>query len=191
MKREFDYKRDKLFYDKVEKYYQKSMKRVEKNLDPQKNYNYKFYVDHHNKNIVEIFEGEKFVLKAEYDLAGIYNFYNSVWYWGWNIDVVNRTLVDRSKVIKEFSNYLKKNYEKFDGVEAEELYFRTSNGNFFTSKKNIAKIVKLALYLTKSLWFLPVCYGKDDIVQKCTIIENDDRIKKLEYLLIRKIIQVG
>jgi hypothetical protein len=182
---------NKTFSNKVEKYFDNKKKDIIDSLDPSYNYDYKFSTDKNNNSIVEVLKNGKLVIKAEYELLGLYNLFNSVWYWGYGLDLVNRDLVKISKSIKDFSKTIKKNYNDFDKKEAEILYFRTNNNNFYTAKKNIENIVKLGLYITKSIWFLPVCYNNDNIPVSCEKISNDGSIKNLEYLIIKKIIQYG
>lgn len=182
---------NKDFSNKVDKYFNIKKKDIIDIIDPNYNYDYKFSTDKDNNAIVEVLKNNKLVIKAEYELLGLYNLFNSVWYWGFGLDLVNRDLVKGSKSIKEFSKIIKKNYEDFDKKEAEILYFRTNNNNFYTSKKNIDNIVKLGLYITKSKWFLPVCYNNDNIPISCEKISSNGSIKRLEYLIIKKIIQYG
>ena len=184
------------FLVKINKYYNKNKKSIVGKYNPNENYSYKFTLDENNNSIVKLYKNKKPVLDAIYDIAGIYNLYNSVWYWGFNIDRVNRKLVERSKVIKKFPKYIKEHPSEFTNRTRDELLFRTNNGNFHTSIDNIKLLIKLILYLTKSIWYIPICYGKDDTTFVCNnnlkknIDNKDFHIKRLEYILIKKLIKI-
>ena len=141
---------------------------ISKKIDITKNYDYVF-----ENNIVELYLDDKLKLKAEYNIIGMYNIPMSVWYWGWNIAFVNKKLLESIKPIKAFETILNKDYAKFDKIEAEELHYLVSNDNFYVSGKNVDKIIKLALYLTKAIWYFPIKKESD----------------KVEYILITKILQ--
>ncbi len=189
------------FLNKINKYYNKNKKNiVGKYKLNNGDYSYKFILDGNNNNIIKLYKNKKPVLDAIYDIAGIYNLYNSVWYWGFNIDRVNRKLVERSKVIKKFPKYIKEHPSEFTNRTRDELLFRTNNGNFHTSIDNIKLLIKLILYLTKSIWYIPICYGKDDTTFVCinnlkkniNLISNNknNHIERLEYILIKKFIKI-
>lgn len=126
-----------------------------------------------NENIVTITSKTK-TIKAEYDLIGVYNVDTSVWYWGWSLPV-NKLFHDSLKKIKEFPNYIKKNYERFNKKDAEEYLYMTSNNNMYISHKNIEKLIKLSLYLLKG--------------ESYVIVPVNGDINRLEYLNIKRILQ--
>ena len=188
------------YMEKFNKYFEQNKIKVAKKFDPNKNYKYKFYKDNNNNHIVQLYDDNNLVIEATYDIAGIYNIYNSIWYWGWNIDTIDRQLVKRSKKVKGFAKYIK-NHLGISLKERDKLYYWSSNGNFYTSTNNVLHLIKLILYLTKSVWYLPVCYGKDSF--KPIICNSDHKINdndskninnkqifRLEYILIKKIIKV-
>ena len=110
------------FYTKLEQYSQKKNKLY--NINPDKNYKYKFSRSNSGKHIVELSDEEKVVLKGEFQLVGMYNMINSFWYWGWSIDHVNRKLVELVEKVKEFPDKLKEDYQKYDPVEYNEVSSR-------------------------------------------------------------------
>ena len=177
--------------EKSQEYFNKMQTEIVKRFDPDKKYIYNLQKDHMDNNTIELYdENKNFVLKAEYELIGIHNIFNSVWYWGWNIHLVDSALTKKSKNIKHISKDIKNNYSNYDPKEADEYYYITKNGNFYTSSDNIMKLVKLAMFINKGLWYIPICHGKDNTT--CTKInKNKDKdlsIKRVEYLMITKII---
>lgn len=170
-------------YSKIDKYYNSQKELMNKKFDTDKNYTYQV-----NNNIIELFDNDKLIIKGEYQIVGIYNLISSIWVWGWNIQIVNRKLVSSSEKIKEFSEELMK--EKKNSQEIDELYYITSNGNFYTSPNNIEKITKVALYYLEGKWIFPICYGQNNI--SCVFPQNtqnpDDNIRKMEYIMLTKII---
>ena len=171
--------------ESIEKYFNDKQKEISKKIDPNKNYIYRLQQDDSGNFYIELYDNDKLVLKAEYELIGIYNMFNSIWYWAHNIQFINRHLAKESKKIKEFSKELKDNYEKYDPIEADTYYYISKNGNFYTSSDNVIKMIKLMLYVCKGLWYIPVCAGKDNVT--CTINKNKSSIKRMEYLIIKKI----
>jgi hypothetical protein len=147
---------------------------ITKKIDITKTYEYAF-----NENIVEMYLDGKLKFKAEYNIMGMYNIPLSVWYWSWNIAFINKDLIKVMDPVKDFIKILDKDYAKFDRVEAEELQYMLSNGNFYISGKNIDKLFKMVLYLTKSIWYFPIRHND----------KEKDVEDKLEYILITKILQ--
>lgn len=169
----------KKFFDNINSYYNSTNDDMQKkvhNLNNKNNYEYVFSKND-DMQTVEIYLDNKFVLKAEYVILGLYNIQLSMWYWSWNIAFINKKLTELPiNKIKSFINVLNDNYDKFNKVDAEMLHYLISNDNFYISNNNIDKIIKLGLYLTKSVWYFP-------------IKQNDDNINQLEYILITKILQ--
>ena len=161
------------FNQKIEEYYIKIKKNIGAKINTDIKYNYKFY-SNDNANIIEIYNNnnDNIILKAEYSILGVYNIAYSTWYWAWNSNMINKTLIKDSLLIKKISKDVIQNISPKD---AEELYFYTNNGNFFISSDNILKLIKIGLYITNANWYIP-------------IIHNDP-IDKIEYILIKKILQ--
>jgi hypothetical protein len=106
------------------------------------------------------------------------------------LQFINQKLAIKSLETKEFANELKENYKKYNQVENDAYYYICNNGNFYTSSTNVMKMVKLMLYITKGVWYIPICAGKDNIT--CMVDKNKTKhnhsIKRIEYLMIKKII---
>ena len=190
-------KKSTSYIEKFNKYFEQNKEKIAKKFDPNKNYKYKFYKDNNNNHVVQLRDNDNLiVVEAIYDIAGIYNMYNSIWYWGWNIDTVDKQLIKRSEKVKEFAKYIKTHPEKFTHMERDKLYYWSNNGNFYTSTNNVLHLIKLILYLTKSIWYLPICYGKDSSTQiLCETnllnkVNKQQKIARLEYILIKKIIKI-
>lgn len=164
-------------YSKMEDYYKSQKELIKKKYDTEKNYTYQI-----NENIIELHDKDKLVLRAEYQLIGIYNIISSIWVWGWNIQFVNKNLISLSEKIKEFPEKLMK--EKNNSREIDDLYYITSNGNFYTSPNNVEKIAKFALHYLEGKWIFPICYGQNNV----SCINQDDNIKRMEYIMLTKII---
>ena len=165
----------KKFFDTIDSYYNSINDDMKKKiiLDNKNNYEFTFS-QNDNTQIVEVYLNDKFILKAEYVILGLYNIQLSVWYWCWNIAFVNKKSIELSTdKIKTFINTLEDNYDKFNKHDAEVIHYLLSNDNFYISNDNINKIIKLSLYLTKSIWYFPIKQNSD----------------LLQYVLITKILQ--
>lgn len=150
--------------------------KIVKRFDPDQQYIYKFSRTSSNEPIVDIYNKDKHVAKLIYQIIGIYNIENSVWYWSWNCEMIEKDLVFASKKIKKFAKHIRENMNELNFAEAEEFYYYCSNGNFYTTQDNIDKLIKMTLYLNKAIWFL--------------VKKDDEQINKIEYLMIKKIIQL-
>jgi hypothetical protein len=157
------------------KYYTDQKNFMKKHLNLDKQYTFKFSIEENtNNNIVDIYLNDKLVLKAQYCFIGIYNLLNSVWYWAWNLEYINKTLSrDIKKAVKYTKRDLIDNYSKYNPEEADEMYFYCANNNFFLSSENVDKLIKVALYVSKVLWIMPTGDGKE----------------KFEYIGLTKILQ--
>jgi len=146
-----------------------------------KKYNYSFEKsnDMHIINISD--ENDNFIMKCEYAVAGSYNLSSSVWYWSWSIDYIDKELTIDLEPVREFKNKLVDNSTKYDQKQSDQLYFYLSNNNFYLSYENINILLKMVLYLTKGLWIFPVKIANDQ--------KNNLNIKRIEFVLIKKILQ--
>ena len=167
-------------YISINNYFNDQKGQISKKLDINKDYEFIFG---DNDNVVEIYLNGKLKLKAEYNTIGLYNIPLSVWYWAWNISFINKNLIKDVLKIKDYVNVIDKDYNKFNNLEAEELHYVLSNDNFYVSGDNIDKIIKLALFLTKGIWYFPIKYT-DQKKQK-----DFEQMDKIEYILITKILQ--
>ncbi|AYV78265.1 MAG: hypothetical protein Edafosvirus8_15 [Edafosvirus sp.] len=170
---------NKSFINKIESNFRNKEEIIKKkiNIDENINYTFEFSRSLNNDAIIDIYLNNKHILKILYEIIGIYNLQNSVWYWSWNSSLIERDLMKKTKKIKKFGKYIKNNLNEFDPKEAEEIYYYVSNGNFFINQENVLKIIQLSLYLSDSIWFL----SKKD---------NDESPQKIEYYFIKKIIQL-
>ncbi len=172
----------KKFFDKINSYYisiNDDIQNKVKGLNNKNNYEYVF-TKNDDTQLIEVYLDDKFVLKAEYAILGLYNIQLSMWYWSWNIAFINKKLIELpTKKIKNFIDIINDNYDKFDKVDVETLHYLISNDNFYISNNNIDKIIKLSLYLTNGIWYFPIKQNNND---------NDDS-NQLQYILITKILQ--
>lgn len=152
-----------------------------RNLDPpfEINKNYKFSF---KDNTVSLYDGNKLIIKAVYELIGSYNIYNSVWYWAHNIQLIDRSIAMNKTLLDEYAKKIKGKTS-----EDDKMHFYATNSSFYLSHKNLMDPIKLGLYLTKGLYYIPICYGKDDFT--CYAKKPDKKsLKRIEYLAIKKII---
>jgi hypothetical protein len=179
------------FNKEMERYYDKQKGRYSDRVDGSKSYDSNMYVDDNGRHIIELSYDGKVRFKAEYELIGMYNVANSMWYWGWAIDLIDKSLVESSRKMLDFPKFIKENYSMFTSEEADDLYFKTSTANFYTDQKNIEKILKLTLFQLKADWFITVCHGRDDTKKTCEVKTNDPSQFRTEYLLIKKLLTLG
>jgi len=166
----------------VDAYYNKMKNSIADKIDIDKDYNYQ--IDH---NIINVMHDNKIVLKAKFTFLGSYNIINSIWYWGWNMDIVNKELTKKLDVLKDFVDEIKNNKYKFNTLQQQNLFFRFNSGYFYTNIKNINNLSKLVLYLCKSIWVISVPYDKNgNIINK----KNKSKLMKFNYLLIDEIVQI-
>lgn len=152
---------------KINKFYAKKEKEIKKIFKHNTDYSCVYDGD-----IVNIYDNENdLLLKAKYSIAGIYSKDRLVWYWGWNINLVNKELV-------KDSYHIKKSYKD---ITEDEYRYIAKNSNFMIEQGDINKIIKFALYMTKSIWYIPVC---EDNTNRCV----KDKKGIVKYLLIKEII---
>ena len=174
----------KNFFNTTNSYYNSinnDMQNKVTNLNNKKNYEY-IFSKNNNVHTVEVYLDNKFILKGEYCILGLYNIQLSVWYWSWNMIFVNKKLIELPiNKIKNFIEEINDNYKKFDNKEVELLHYLLTNNNFYISLSNIEKIIKLSLYLTKSIWYFPIKQTNND--------QDDESTNTIQYILITKILQ--
>lgn len=181
-------KTNKKFNKKVDSYYDQQKTKYSNIIDLSKPYNSNMYVDDNGNHIIELIYDGKIKIKAEYELIGMYNISNSMWYWGWAIDLIDKSLIKSVTEMKEFPEFIKENFKLFGNKEAEDLYFKTDTASFYTDHENIEKILKLTLYQLKSDWYLTICHGRDNNKKTCDGKSIDKSDFRIEYLLIKKIL---
>ena len=108
----------------------------------------------------------------------------SVWYWAWNISMIDKKLSEKSKILYEKSIDIKKNYNKYNPKEIDIIHYYLNNGNFIVSSSKVPFLIKMAMYLMDSKWFLSIRKGLDEIG------ENDNS-NIVEYISIYNITKIG
>ena len=91
-----------------------------------------------NKNVgsyVNISKKGKLILRATFQIIGMYNVVNSMWLWSWFNSQVEQNLVGDVKTI--VTNWRPDDITKSN----EQLLYFVSNPTFFISYKNIQKII--------------------------------------------------
>jgi hypothetical protein len=191
----------KNFFDTINSYYNSVNTDIQKkitNLNNKKNYEY-IFSKKSDTHTVEVYLDNKLILKGEYCILGLYNIQLSVWYWSWNIAFINKKLIELPiNKIKNFIGEINDNYKKFNNEEAELMHYLLSNDNFYISSKHIEKLVKLSLYLTKSIWYFPIKQTNNNTDNDTTDDSNDyinndyinnDSPNTVQYIMITKILQ--
>jgi len=185
------------FNNMMEQYYKQQKEKHSDKIDLSKSYESNLYVDDNGRHIVELIYNNKVKFKAEYELIGFYNIINSMWYWAWSIDLIDRKLAESSKKMRDFPNFIKNNMDKFNQKESEDLHFKTDMPNFFIDIDSINKLIKLTLYYLKQDWYVILCHGRNGNINTCmnnttdTLKKEKETKLRLEYLLIKKILTVG
>jgi len=172
---------------KITSYFEKKSAAIP--FNPDGNYRYIFSDDHNGDHLIEIInkDTDKLVIKARYSIIGMYNFYNSIWYWGYGIQLANKNAGDKSKVVLNVVDDIKRNLKKYD--DPDTLHYIASNSNFYCSTKNIPMVVQLGMYVMNSEWFIEIKYDAGDNI--VTIPDKKIPIKKIEYYSIDEIINKG
>lgn len=158
------------FTKKLKNYYDKQKEYIEERINIKKEFDYVF-----ENNTVELYDDGKKILTGEYEIVGLFNYSMSVWYWAYNVSFVNKKLMSASKNVRNFTKYIKDNYEKFDSKEVEDYYYYTSNGNFFITDEKINDILMLTLYINKGIWIFPI---------------KREQVGVVQYIIITKITQL-
>jgi len=172
------------FNSEINNYFNNQKDQISKKINIDDDFEFAF-TENDNINIIEIYLNNKLKLRAEYNIIGMYNIPLSVWYWSWNIAFLNKKLIQNTIKIKDYINVLNNEYDTFDKLEAEELYYILKNDNFYVSGNNLDKIIKLALYLTKGIWYFPIKHSMQTNHNRIDF----DQMDKIEYILITKILQ--
>lgn len=136
-----------MLLDKINKYYDKKEKEINITDD------ITVEVD---GDIVKVYNSKKKIIyEGKYQIVGIFNITNSVWYWGWFIDYANRKLLKQSANVKKKGKELLKN-NKIKSRNDESLYYYMTTGHFMTNEPNVNLFIKLMLYITKGKWFFNI-----------------------------------
>ncbi len=179
-------------------YFDDQLEKIKKVYDPNGSYSYVLSKDQSNRNIVSVLNSDNnsTVFKGTYELAGIYNFFNSVWYWAYNVQFVDREITKGVKVVKQIVQIIEENYKKVPPKDADNLHFRTSNDNYYTTLANVELNVRLAMFLMRGKWVISLLQdgsGKSTVVNVMDkeLSCKDGKLKRMEYLVITEIIQIG
>jgi hypothetical protein len=177
-------------YDILDKNFEKVLKKVNKVFNPddylEVNYSFstkddEYYVDILNKK-------GKFLMRATYSVIGIFDTDTNIWVWAWGSAFNNKKLVKDSEVIKEFAIDVQKNKYKAD--ESDAIYYYANNSLFMTKQSAVPLFIKMFLYKSDSLWFLPVRYGVDEIDGGDSgLMEMEHKL--VEYIALKKVVQIS
>ncbi len=179
------------FKKKIEKYYQEKKDKYSAKINLSKKYDANTY-SKDGTHILELLYDGDIILKAEYELLGFYNITNSMWYWGWGTEMVDRSLVKSSEKMKDFPDYILKHLKDFDNKEAEDLHFKTDFPSFFVNVDNIEMLLKLGLYYLNLDWYITLCTGRDGNSSTCESLDSSKKDNmRFEYLIIKRVVSLG
>lgn len=159
-------------------------RRQDSKLSDSVDYHFNFMYTDEGEHMVDVYRDKKHVLRATYEILGCYNIVCSIWVWGYNISQVEKDLTESSRRVKQFANDLAESTVSDDGQTSpsrpltktmEEYIYYSRNPSFFVSYKNLDRVLRLGLYVTKGL----------DIVAR----KDGDQPKIVEFILLKKIIQ--
>lgn len=159
-------------------------KQFEKKIDPNKEYRYQ-YTQVDNEFVIEAYNGKQIVYRAIYDRIGTFDLYSGVWRWAWCNSMIDKTLAEKSKKVKEFAQKIEKNYSKYDFKEADRYHFYSDNGYFYISKDNIPELIEMSISMMDSQWFIAIRLGIDDSIKA----DSKQKVTAIDYLSIKRIIQ--
>ena len=177
----------------IDNYFYTKKNDIDKILIPTIKFKFKLSYDDNTKEytitIVDV--NNKLIMRALYDIIGIFNIINSVWYWSYNIDMIDRNLQVSSSNIKKVPEYIVQNYKNVNSKEMDYIYYICTNGNFYvTELDNIQKMIKLCMFINNGVWYVPIVYDMNNIPE---IIYSEIDLKKysrIEYLMITQLIQI-
>lgn len=174
-------------FKNIQKNYENRHNKIKSSINSKDTYNYVFETDSDDVPIVNVIDNNgKSILQAKYSVVGVYNPVTSIWNWGWACDFVNRKLIKHKSKIHKFASEIKENYDNFekkDRKDIEELYFHTSNRNFYMNSKKIDLLMKFVLHITDTVWFLSISHKNKSITD-----ENDEHpVMYIEYILLNEV----
>jgi len=165
------------YIKKVIDYYNDSKKNIKKILNFSKN-NYKYdFITLNNIDIIEIKLNNKIIMKAEYDIIGIYNTDINMFYYGYILDHINKKLIKNSSNIKNLKKQILNDTDQFSKDEIDDLYFYSSNSHFFIEPDKVPFIIKLMMFINSNKWFISIHHPN-----------NNNTKTYNEFLAIRKIL---
>tara|TARA_B100002019_G_C21132976_1_gene529220 strand:+ start:36 stop:590 length:555 start_codon:yes stop_codon:yes gene_type:complete len=182
-------KNKNIFLNNINKYYKEKKEKINKIFDLKQQLKYNFtYNRDKNIHIVEIYnKNNKLIFQSNYDIVGLYNIVRSVWYWGYNISMVDQQLIKKSRNILNISKDIIKNYSKYNSKDIDIYHYYSNNGNFMIKSSNIPNIIKLGLYSMEGEWVLPIRKGLDELDSNI----NDRTFDTIEYISIYNISKIG
>jgi hypothetical protein len=149
--------------DDITKYYNKQKKYI---LDILGDIKYsKISYEFFDKNKVSVRYDDRLIFTAEYSLLGLHNHSKNVWYWAYSIPYTNKNIVQDSLKLKDYAETIKDN---------EEIYYLFSNSNYLINPAYLEIIIKISMYVTKAVWYMPITTDKNNT----------------KYILIKKIISL-
>ena len=156
-------------------YYNKKNDKYRKIFDKYEKITYKVEFDNNGNPelIARDLNTDSIILLAECQTIGVYNEDISMWYWSWSVPFINKKLYKNLTDLKQFPEKMKKNSKDYVPHEMEEVYFYLTNNGLYCQKSDIIP-PKIALYLTKGEWVVPIS-------------KTNDNIKITEYVLITDI----
>lgn len=172
-------------FDQVNDTYEKKKKNIKSIITDINNMKFEFSKDNDNDTkFVNIIDKSKSI-RATYRTIGIHNIVNSVWYWGWNIDFIDKNTIIKKKDFDNIISLLKQKYKQVDIIDADELYFYLTNGNFYMTKERLPNLMKVMLHTQNGEWIITVRH-----LDKSIRDEDGNRpLMYIEYIILDEFIK--
>lgn len=120
----------------MEEYFKKQKTDISKVYNITKSYQYSMYKTQDDRHIIKIsdLETNKLVIKAEYTVAGVYSTKALKWFWGYDLEFVDKSSTTESKVVRNIK----------------------SDSSFNAKTDDVLQCIKLLLYLIKGVWYVQI-----------------------------------
>lgn len=166
--------------DRLEKKIDANFKNLEGNIKKIFDQSLISYIKYLDNDVLIIYDKQdNMLLKAKFQEIGSYDFNTKIWVWSWNKIPTNNLLTSYSKNVKKYSKKLFQKITKCKNMPScmtlEKYYYMSKYGNFYFSD-DIMQIIKYALFVTNSQWYLNITHMHDKSVPKnkihCLFITN-------------------
>uniref|UniRef100_A0A6C0H846 Uncharacterized protein n=1 Tax=viral metagenome TaxID=1070528 RepID=A0A6C0H846_9ZZZZ len=130
----------------IKKYNKNKKKQIEQLINLNNLYNINL-----NKNLMELYNNNKLIIKGEYNLHGIYQFKTNLWIWGTSIPDINKKFIKNINAIRSLNYIFEKNIDNY--LYNFYYQFLTEDILLITDNKLLKLINELLLYLSNDLYY--------------------------------------
>lgn len=154
----------------IEKKIDKNFKILEENIKKIFDSSLISHIKYQDTDVIIIYDTQgNMLFKAKFQEIGTYDLNTKIWVWSWNKIPSNNFLTLYSKNVRKYSKKLfqkiTKCNDKNNCMALEKYYYMSKQGNFYYSG-DIMQIIKFALYVTKSSWYLNITNTLDQNIPK-------------------------